>query len=140
MGYDLRRLKRKCLIQPVGRKLCYSLTPRGRRGALYFLTKVQAHILPPGLQALDLRITSEAPAPTYGLHHPLIKPFNNLPTSTSARLPLYFTSKMSTTTSPVPEFFAECSLASCHIACPAFISTSKLREPDVNVTLQSLMG
>ncbi len=60
MGYDLRRLKRKGLIQPVGRKLCYTLTPQGRRVAL-FLTKVQARILRPGLQALDLRITSEAP-------------------------------------------------------------------------------
>jgi hypothetical protein len=28
-----------------------------------FLTKVQARILRPGLQALDLRITSQAPTP-----------------------------------------------------------------------------
>ena len=62
MGYDLRRLKRKGLIQPVGRQLCYTLTPQGRRVAL-FLTKVHARILRPGLQALDLRITSEAPPP-----------------------------------------------------------------------------
>jgi len=62
MGYDLRRLKRKGLIQPVGHKLCYTLTSQGRRVAL-FLTKVQARILRPGLQALDLRITSEAPPP-----------------------------------------------------------------------------
>ena len=62
MGYDLRRLKRKGLIQPVGHKLCYTLTPQGRRVAL-FLTKVQARIFRPGLQALDLRINSEAPPP-----------------------------------------------------------------------------
>jgi hypothetical protein len=62
MGYDLRRLKRKGLIQPVGRQLCYTLTPQGRRVAL-FLTKVHARILRPGFQALDLRITSEAPPP-----------------------------------------------------------------------------
>jgi hypothetical protein len=62
MGYDLRRLKRKGLMQPVGRKLCYTLTPQGRRVAL-FLTKVQARILRPWLQAFDLRVTSEAPPP-----------------------------------------------------------------------------
>ena len=32
-------------------------------GQLHFLTKVQARILRPGLQALDLRITSAAPPP-----------------------------------------------------------------------------
>src|SRR5438067_5935334 len=62
MGYDLRRLKRKGLIQPVTGKLCYTLTPYGRRVAL-FLTKVQARILRPGLQALDLHIVSDAPPP-----------------------------------------------------------------------------
>ena len=62
MGYDLRRLKRKRLIQPVPGKLCYTLTPYGRRVAL-FLTKVQARVLRPGLQALDLQIVSDAPPP-----------------------------------------------------------------------------
>jgi hypothetical protein len=62
MGYDLRRLKRKGLIQPVAGKLCYTLTPYGRRVAL-FLTKIQARVLRPGLQALDLRIVSDAPPP-----------------------------------------------------------------------------
>jgi hypothetical protein len=62
MGYDLRRLKRKGLIQPVAGKLCYTLTPYGRRVAL-FLTKVQARVLRPGLQALDLHIVSDAPPP-----------------------------------------------------------------------------
>jgi Predicted nucleotide-binding protein containing TIR-like domain len=41
MGYDLRRLARKGLICPVPGKLGYSLTPYGRRVAL-FVTKVQA--------------------------------------------------------------------------------------------------
>jgi hypothetical protein len=62
MGYDLRRLKRKGIIQPVAGKLCYTLTPYGRRVALV-LTKVQSRILRPGLQALDLQIVSEAPPP-----------------------------------------------------------------------------
>jgi hypothetical protein len=62
MGYDLRRLKRKGLIAPVAGKLAYSLTPDGRRVAL-FLTKVQARILRPGLQALDLQLVSQAPPP-----------------------------------------------------------------------------
>jgi hypothetical protein len=62
MGYDLRRLKRKGLIQPVAGKLCYTLTPYGRRVAL-FLTKVHARVLRPGLQALDLQIVSNAPPP-----------------------------------------------------------------------------
>ena len=62
MGYDLRRLARKGLIRRVDRKLCYTLTPYGRRVAL-FLSKVQARILRPGLQALDLDICSQAPPP-----------------------------------------------------------------------------
>lgn len=62
MGYDLRRLARKGLIHRLGRKLCYALTPYGRRVAL-FLSKVQARILRPGLQALDLDLTSQAPPP-----------------------------------------------------------------------------
>jgi hypothetical protein len=62
MGYDLRRLKRKGLIRPVVGQLCYTLTPYGRRVAL-FLTKVQARVLRPGLQALDLELVSQAPPP-----------------------------------------------------------------------------
>ena len=62
MGYDLRRLARKGLIRRVDHKLCYTLTPYGRRIAL-FLSKVQARILRPGLQALDLDITSQMPPP-----------------------------------------------------------------------------
>ena len=62
MGYDLRRLNRKALIRQVPGKLCYTLTPYGRRMAL-FLTKLQARVLRPGLQALDLSIVSHASPP-----------------------------------------------------------------------------
>ena len=60
MGYDLRRLARKGLIKRVDRQKRYVLTPYGRRLAL-FLTKVHARILRPGLQALDLTFTAQAP-------------------------------------------------------------------------------
>ena len=60
MSYDLRRLARKGLIHRVPGKLCYVLTSYGRRLAL-FLSKAQARIFRPGLQPLDLHITSEAP-------------------------------------------------------------------------------
>ena len=62
MGYDLRRLARKGLIHRVHGKLCYTLTPHGRRGAL-FLTKLYARVLRPGFQALNHRIASQAPPP-----------------------------------------------------------------------------
>jgi hypothetical protein len=62
MGYDLRRLARKGLITRVDGKLCYTLTPQGRRVAL-FLTKLYARVLRPGFQALDRRIASQAPPP-----------------------------------------------------------------------------
>jgi hypothetical protein len=60
MGYDLRRLARKGLLRRVPGKLCYTLTPAGRRTAL-FLTKVHARIIRPGLQALDTRIAAQVP-------------------------------------------------------------------------------
>jgi hypothetical protein len=60
MGYDLRRLARKGLIVRLNGKLCYALTPYGRRTAL-FLTKVHARVLRPGFQALDLQHVSQAP-------------------------------------------------------------------------------
>jgi hypothetical protein len=60
MGYDLRRLRRKGLLQRLDHQHRYVLTPYGRRVAL-FLTKVHARILRPGLQALDGRFTSQAP-------------------------------------------------------------------------------
>ena len=62
MGYDLRRLARKGLIARVEGKLCYTLTPQGRRVAL-FLTKLYVRVLRPGFQALDAHIASQAPPP-----------------------------------------------------------------------------
>jgi hypothetical protein len=60
MGYDLRRLARKRLITRLDHQNRYVLTPHGRRVAL-FLTKVHARVLRPGLQALDLSFTAQAP-------------------------------------------------------------------------------
>jgi hypothetical protein len=60
MGYDLRRLCRKGLLHRLDGQKRYVLTPYGRRVAL-FLTKVHARVLRPGLQALDLRFTAQAP-------------------------------------------------------------------------------
>ncbi|MBI2537898.1 MAG: hypothetical protein HYW06_13255 [Gemmatimonadetes bacterium] len=62
MGYDLRRLIRKGLLQRLDRQHRYVLTPYGRRVAL-FLTKVHARVLRPGLQALDLHFAAHAPPP-----------------------------------------------------------------------------
>lgn len=62
MGYDLRPLMRKGLLRRVPGKLCYTLTPYGRRVAL-FLTKIHTRVLRPGLQALDARIAPQAPPP-----------------------------------------------------------------------------
>lgn len=59
-GYDLRRLRRKGLIARLDNQKRYVLTPYGRRIAL-FLTKVHARVLRPGLQALDLSFTAQAP-------------------------------------------------------------------------------
>jgi hypothetical protein len=62
MGYDLRRLARKGFIARVHGRLCYTVTPYGRRTAL-FLTKVHARILRPGFQALDPTYPSQTPPP-----------------------------------------------------------------------------
>jgi hypothetical protein len=62
MGYDLRRLARKELIRRVPGKLCYTVTPFGRRVAR-FLTKVHARVLRPGLQAFDEHLTAHVPPP-----------------------------------------------------------------------------
>jgi len=62
MGYDLRRLARKGFLARVPGKLCYTLTPYGRRCTL-FLTKVHARVLRPGLQALAPCIVSATPPP-----------------------------------------------------------------------------
>ena len=60
MGYDLRRLVRKGLLQRPGRQLRYELTTTGRRLAL-FLTKLLNRVLRPGLQALDPLLPSTVP-------------------------------------------------------------------------------
>ncbi len=59
-GYNLRQLRRKGLITRLDHQKRYVLTPYGRRIAL-FLTKVHARVLRPGLQALDLSFTAQAP-------------------------------------------------------------------------------
>jgi hypothetical protein len=60
MGYDLRRLARKGLVERRSGKLSYTLTPWGRRVAL-FLTKLHVRLLRPGLVAIDPRIPCDAP-------------------------------------------------------------------------------
>src|SRR5205823_9536403 len=62
MGYDLRRLARKGLLQRPPRTLRYELTPYGRRVAL-FLTKLRVRLLRPGLQAADPRLPLDPPPP-----------------------------------------------------------------------------
>ena len=53
MGYALRRLAQTGLLPRGDGKLRYTLTPFGRRVAL-FLTTLHARVLRPGLQALAL--------------------------------------------------------------------------------------
>lgn len=60
MGYDLRRLTRKGLLERRDGKQSYALTPYGRRVAV-FLTKLHGRVLRPGLQAIDPRLHSDAP-------------------------------------------------------------------------------
>ena len=60
MGYDLRRLVRKGLLQRLGRQLRYEVTTTGRRLAL-FLTKLLTRVRRPGLQALDPLLPSTVP-------------------------------------------------------------------------------
>ena len=62
MGYALRRLAQTGLLPRGDGKLRYTLTPFGRRVAL-FLTKLHARVLRPGLQALDLQISAQVPPP-----------------------------------------------------------------------------
>jgi len=52
MGYDLRRLARKEIIERQGRSFVYQLTPTGRRTAL-FLTLAHTRLYGPGLRAID---------------------------------------------------------------------------------------
>ena len=57
-SYDLRRLRRKGLIDKVPRKRQYHLTPLGRKVAVLFI-KAYGRVLAPGLTALDLKLPQE---------------------------------------------------------------------------------
>ena len=57
-SYDLRRLRRKGLIDKVPRKRRYHLTPLGRKVAVLFI-KAYGRVLAPGLTALDLKLPQE---------------------------------------------------------------------------------
>ncbi len=59
--YDLRRLRRKGLIEKVARSHRYRLTATGRRVAVLF-TKVYGRMLAPGLTALDANFPAEVTA------------------------------------------------------------------------------
>ncbi|MGH8990652.1 MAG: hypothetical protein ACRDZ7_03900 [Acidimicrobiia bacterium] len=56
--YDLRRLKRKRLIERLPHSNRYQLTPIGRRVAVLF-TKAHGRVLTPGLGALDPRLPED---------------------------------------------------------------------------------
>jgi hypothetical protein len=60
--YDLRRLRRKGLIERVPGRNLYRVTPHGRAVAT-FLTKVSARIVVPGLTELEAPASPRAPAP-----------------------------------------------------------------------------
>lgn len=59
--YDLRRLRRKGLIERVPGRNLYRVTPHGRAVAT-FLTKVAARVVVPGLTALEVPASPRAPA------------------------------------------------------------------------------
>ena len=59
--YDLRRLKRKGLIQKMARAHRYQLTTLGRRVAVLF-TKTYGRVLAPGLTAMDPRLPPKVSA------------------------------------------------------------------------------
>jgi hypothetical protein len=56
--YDLRRLKRKALIEKQPKSRRYQLTPLGRSVAVLF-TKTYCRVLTPGLTALDVTLPAE---------------------------------------------------------------------------------
>ena len=60
--YDLRRLRRKGLIERVPGRNLYRVTPHGRAVAT-FLTKVAARIVVPGLTELEAPASPRSPAP-----------------------------------------------------------------------------
>lgn len=57
--YDLRRLKRKGLIEKIPHAHRYRLTSFGRRVAVLF-SKTYGRVLAPGLSALDLSLPADA--------------------------------------------------------------------------------
>lgn len=70
VDYDLRRLARKQLIRRVPGKLCYMLTPFGRRAVL-FLTKIHARVLRPRITSPRLpRAQRRTAAAARGLRGP----------------------------------------------------------------------
>jgi hypothetical protein len=70
--YDLRRLRRKQLIQRLPHSNRYQLTPLGRRVAVMF-TKAHGRVLAPGLTALD-----PALPPDIAKRHPLATAWRTL--------------------------------------------------------------
>ena len=58
MTYDLRRLRRKGLIQRIPRTQRYELTHEGRRLAVFF-TKTYTRIVNPSLAELDPTLPAE---------------------------------------------------------------------------------
>jgi hypothetical protein len=61
-SYDLRRLRRKGLIQRLEGRHVYQVTPYGR-GIACFLTKLAARVVVPVLTELELSVRPRAPAP-----------------------------------------------------------------------------
>jgi hypothetical protein len=59
--YDLRRLKRKGLIQKIQGTHRYQLTGLGR-GVAVLITKTYSRVLTPGLSVLDLKLPEEIAA------------------------------------------------------------------------------
>ena len=70
--YDLRRLKRKGLIEKIPHTLRYRLTNLGRRIAVLF-TKAYSRVLAPGLTTLDPRVPADVAA-----RHPLATAWRQL--------------------------------------------------------------
>lgn len=62
MSYDLRRLRRKGLIDRLPDRNRYIVTAKGRRIALFF-SKTYARILNPALAACDPTLPVDAPTP-----------------------------------------------------------------------------
>ncbi len=70
--YDLRRLRRKNIIERLPHSNRYQLTPLGRRVAVMF-TKAHGRVLTPGLTALDPNLP-----PELAKRHPLATAWRTL--------------------------------------------------------------